>query len=144
MWRMIAVTSVTTGIVTLLMLDAGDPGGLFGGDRGITEARTMAFHTLVMAQLFAIIGLRNERERFTKGLFSNHWLWLALALGVAMQFVVLYVPGMQKAFGTFPLTFVDWVWCTAAAALVLVAIEIAKAVIRALDSRTTHGLAGAA
>jgi Ca2+-transporting ATPase len=135
MWRMIGVTSVTTGIVTLLMLDAGDPGGLFGGDRSITEARTMAFHTLVMAQLFAIIGLRNERDSFLKGLFSNHWLWLALALGVAMQFLVLYVPGMQKAFGTFPLTLEDWVMCTVAAASVLVAIEIAKPVFRAFDGR---------
>ena len=134
MWRMIAVVSVTTGVATLLVLDAGDPGGLFGGDRGITEARTMAFHTLVMAQLFAILGLRNERESFLKGLFTNHWLWLALALGVAMQFVVLYVPGMQKAFGTFALTLEDWMFCTAAAASVLVAIEIAKPVFRALDA----------
>ena len=134
MWRMIAVTSITTGIVTLLMLDAGDPGGLFGGNRSITEARTMAFHTLVLAQLFAIIGLRNERDSFMKGLFSNHWLWLALALGVAMQFLVLYVPGMQKAFGTFPLTLEDWVWCTAAAATVLFAIEIAKPIFRVLDA----------
>jgi Ca2+-transporting ATPase len=138
MWRMIAVTSVTTGIVTLLMLDAGDPGGLFGGDRGITEARTMAFHTLVMAQLFAIVGLRNERASFLTGLFTNRWLWLALALGVAMQFVVLYVPAMQKAFGTFPLTLEDWVMCTVAAAVVLVAIEIAKPVFRAFDGRTAR------
>ena len=94
----------------------------------------MAFHTLVMAQLFAILGLRNERESFLKGLFTNHWLWLALALGVAMQFVVLYVPGMQKAFGTFALTVEDWVFCTAAAASVLVAIEIAKPIFRALDA----------
>jgi Ca2+-transporting ATPase len=134
MWRMIAVTSITTGIATLLMLDAGDPGGLFGGNRSITEARTMAFHTLVLAQLFAILGLRNERESFLKGLFTNRWLWLALALGVAMQFVVLYVPGMQKAFGTFPLTLADWAFCTAAAASVLVAIELAKPVFRWLDA----------
>jgi magnesium-transporting ATPase (P-type) len=138
MWRMIVVTSVTTGIVTLLMLDAGDPGGLFSGERGITEARTMAFHTLVLAQLFAIVGLRNERESLLKGLFSNHWLWLAIALGVAMQFLVLYVPAMQKAFGTFPLTLEDWVICTVAAATVLVAIEIAKPVFRALDAPGTR------
>jgi magnesium-transporting ATPase (P-type) len=134
MWRMIAVTSITTGVATLLVLDAGDPGGLFGGDRGITEARTMAFHTLVLAQLFAILGLRNERDSFLKGLFTNHWLWLALALGVAMQFLVLYLPGMQKAFGTYPLTFEDWIFCTAAAASVLVAIEIAKPIFRVLDA----------
>ena len=138
MWRMIAVVSVTTGVATLLVLDAGDPGGLFGGDRSITEARTMAFHTLVLAQLFAILGVRNERESFLKGLFSNHWLWLALALGVALQFLVLYLPGMQKAFGTFPLTLADWAFCTAAAASVLVAIEIAKPVFRALDAPRTR------
>jgi Ca2+-transporting ATPase len=134
MWRLIAVTSITTGVATLLVLDAGDPGGLFGGDRGITEARTMAFHTLVLAQLFAILGLRNERESFRKGLFSNRWLWLAIALGVAMQFVVLYLPGMQKGFGTFPLTVADWAFCTAAAASVLVAIEVAKVAFRAVDA----------
>jgi Ca2+-transporting ATPase len=139
MWRMIAVVSVTTGVVTLLMLDAGDPGGLFSGDRSITEARTMAFHTLVLAQLFAVVGLRDERASFLKGLFANRWLWLALALGVAMQFLVLYVPGMQKAFGTFPLTLEDWVLCTVAASVVLVAIEVAKPLFRALDGAGRNG-----
>jgi len=133
-WRMIGVVSVVTGIVTLLMLDAGDPGGIFEGTRPISEARTMAFHTLVLAQLFAVLGLRNERDSFLKGLFSNLWLWLAIALGVAMQFLVLHVPAMQKAFGTFPLTLEDWVICTVAAGTVLVAIEIAKPVFRALDA----------
>jgi Ca2+-transporting ATPase len=134
MWRLIAVTSITMGIATLAVLDAGDPGGLFGGERSITEARTMAFHTLVLAQLFAILGLRNERESLVEGLFSNRWLWLAIALGVAMQFVVLYLPGMQKGFGTFPLTAPDWAFCTAAAASVLVAIEVAKAAFRWTDA----------
>ena len=143
MWRMIAVTSITTGIATLLVLDAGDPGGFIGGDRGIAEARTMAFHTLVLAQLFAILGLRNERESFVKGLFTNPWLWLALALGVAMQFLVLYVPAMQKAFGTFGLTLADWAICTAAAASVLVAIETAKPVFRWMDARPVPAMGAA-
>jgi Ca2+-transporting ATPase len=134
MWRMVAVVSVVTGVVTLLMLDAGDPGGLFEGTRSISEARTMAFNTLVLAQLFAILGLRNERDSFLKGLFSNGWLWLALALGVAMQLFVLHVPAMQKAFGTFPLTLEDWAVSTVAAATVLVAIEIAKPVFRVVDA----------
>jgi hypothetical protein len=41
---------------------------------------------------------------------------------------------MQKAFGTFALTLEDWVLCTVAAGTVLVAIEIAKPVFRAIDA----------
>src|SRR5690606_36747774 len=43
---------------TLLALDIGLPGGLVEGDSSLSEARTLAFTTLVLAQLFNCFNAR--------------------------------------------------------------------------------------
>jgi len=132
MWGQIAVISTVTGVVTLLVLDAGLPGGLIEGRGEIAHARTMAFHTLVLAQLFAVIGVRSETASVIHGLFSNLWIWSAIALALALQLLVLYVPALQRGFGTVALGGGDWFVCTLAAATVLLALEAAKPALRAL------------
>jgi Ca2+-transporting ATPase len=131
MWRQIAVISTVTGVVTLLVLDAGLPGGLIEGSGEIAHARTMAFHTLVLAQLFAVVGVRSETASVIHGLFSNLWIWSAIALALALQLLVLYVPALQRGFGTVALGAADWLTCTLAAATVLLALEAAKPALRA-------------
>ena len=132
MWGQIAVISTVTGVVTLLVLDAGLPGGLIEGRGEIAHARTMAFHTLVLAQLFAVIGVRSETASVIHGLFSNLWIWSAIALALALQLLVLYVPALQRGFGTVALGGGDWFVCTLAVATVLLALEAAKPALRAL------------
>ncbi|TAK52143.1 MAG: cation-translocating P-type ATPase [Betaproteobacteria bacterium] len=131
MWRQIAVISTVTGVVTLLVLDAGLPGGLIEGSGEIARARTMAFHTLVLAQLFAVVGVRSETASVIHGLCSNLWIWSAIALALALQLLVLYVPALQRGFGTVALGSGDWLVCTLAAATVLLALEAAKLLLRA-------------
>ncbi|TAN54649.1 MAG: cation-translocating P-type ATPase, partial [Betaproteobacteria bacterium] len=131
MWRQIAVISTVTGVVTLLVLDAGLPGGLIEGSGEIAHARTMAFHTLVLAQLFAVVGVRSETASVIHGLFSNLWIWSAIALALALQLLVLYVPALQRGFGTVALGGGDWLVCTLAASTVLLALEAAKWLLRA-------------
>ncbi len=131
MWRQIAVISTVTGVVTLLVLDAGLPGGLIEGSGEIAHARTMAFHTLVLAQLFAVVGVRSETASVIHGLFSNLWIWSAIALALALQLLVLYVPALQRGFGTVALGAADWLTCTLAASTVLLALEAAKPALRA-------------
>ena len=43
-----------------------------------------------------------------------------------MQVAVVYVPFLQAAFGTVPLTAMDWLVCLAVSSLVLWPIEILK------------------
>ena len=60
MWIGIAYVGLVTAAVTLLALDIPLPGGLVDGGGSLTEARTMAFTTLVLAQLFNVFNARSD------------------------------------------------------------------------------------
>jgi Ca2+-transporting ATPase len=136
MWAWIAVAAVVMGVGTLLVLDAGLPGGLIDGTGDILEARTMAFNTLVLFQLVGVFCIRSDTLPITHQLFANRWLWLSVAAGVALQLAVLYVPALQVAFGTVALSLRDWLVCLAVASTIIVASEAVKAVWRGVDRRS--------
>jgi Ca2+-transporting ATPase len=133
MWYGIGLASVVMCIGTLGVLDAALPGGLIEGDRGVDEARTLAFHTLVLFQLFDVYCIRSDEASLFRGLFSNRWLWLSVAFAVLLQVLVLYVPALNKAFSTVPLSGADWLLCTTVAASVVVVREALKANWRRID-----------
>ena len=91
----------------------------------------MAFTTLVLFQLFNVLNARSdERSAFVR-LFTNRWLWAAIGLSLALQALVVYVPVLQRAFGTSGLSARDWLYCVAVASSVLWIRELSKAVRRA-------------
>jgi Ca2+-transporting ATPase len=135
MWYGIAVAAVVMCGGTLAVLDAGLPGGLIDGGGSVEYARTLAFHTLVLFQLFDVFCIRSDEASALRGLFDNVWLWLAVGLAVTMQVAVIYVPMLQQAFGTVSLTAADWLLCTAIASTVAFAREGGKAWWRAVDRR---------
>jgi len=135
MWWGIGIASIVMFTGTLAVLDAGLPGGLIDGSGEVDYARTLAFHTLVLYQLFDVLCVRSDERSLLHGLFANAWLWFSIAVCVAAQFAVLYVPTLQRGFGTVPLDAMDWLVCTAVAATVVVARELLKAVFRAADRR---------
>jgi Ca2+-transporting ATPase len=139
MWWGIGVASVVMCIGTLALLDAGLPGGLIDGGGDVAYARTLAFHTLVLYQLFDVFCVRSDERSLLHGLFTNVWLWLSVAACVAAQVAVLYVPALQRGFGTVPLDALDWLLCTAVAATVVISREALKAVFRAADRRAAAG-----
>ncbi len=128
-------------IATLLAVDAGLTGGFIEGRHGITEARTMAFTTLVLAQLFNCFSARPDRESAFRLLFTNRISWAAVALSLLLQIAVVYVPLLNAAFDTSPLSGGEWLLCTAMASSVLWATEIWKLAKRRRPSvrRTARG-----
>jgi magnesium-transporting ATPase (P-type) len=116
--------------VTLLALDLRLPGGVVDGAGDLAEARTMAFTTLVLAQLFNCFNARSDRSSAFQGLFTNRLLWAAIGLALALQVAVVHVPLLNDAFDTVPLRFGDWLTCIALASLVLCADEARKAIGR--------------
>ena len=83
----------------------------------LTRAQTVAFATLVMAQLIHVFDCRCERSVFERNPFENRWLVMAVALSTAMLLAVMYVPWLQPVFHTTALSLRDW-------ALVLVAAAV--------------------
>ena len=137
-WLRLAAVGAVMMIGTLAVLDAYYPGGLFSplatGDApnlaDETYSRTMAFTTLMMFQLFNVFNCRSTWRSAFSGLFENKWLIGAVLLSLFTHILVIYLPVLQTAFHTVPLTAADWVVATAVAATLLVVIELAKLVTR--------------
>ena len=123
--------AVVMACATLFTLDLKLPAGIVDGSSDLTEARTAGFTVLVVAQLFNCLNSRAERTSAFYGLFSNRRLWLAIIGSLALQVAVLYVPMLNRAFETTPLTGADWALCTAMASSVLWMSELKKLVSRA-------------
>jgi len=135
MWLGIFWVGLVMAVVTLLALDLRLPGGLIGGSGDIEEARTMAFTTLVLAQLFNCFNARSDRTSAFHHLFTNRWLWGAIALSVVLQAAVVHLGFLNDAFGTAPLALEDWLVCLGLASLVLWADEAKKLLQRQLRGK---------
>ncbi|MCL1853482.1 MAG: cation-translocating P-type ATPase [Peptococcaceae bacterium] len=102
--KLIAIRGVMIGLGTLAVFVI----ALWYGFDLLT-ARTMAFTTLVMAQLWHVFECRSESKGiFEISLFSNLWLVSAVLVSLAMQIAVLYHPLLQEAFKTVALA--AWQW----------------------------------
>jgi P-type Ca2+ transporter type 2C len=133
MWSGIAFVGFVMAAGTLLVLDASLPGGLIGGSGDLPYARTMAFTTLMLFQIFNVFNARSDERSAFSGLFQNPWLWGALVLSVLLQILVVYAPFLQPAFGTVGLSLGDWFLCAAVASSVLWLREASKLVVRAVN-----------
>ncbi len=135
MWTGILVVGASMAVATLLTLDFGLPGGFIEGDLSLSEARTMAFTVLVVAQLFNVFNARSEAVSATSHVFTNPWLWGAVSLSLLLQFAVVYLPLLNEAFDTGPLDLGQWLVCFAMASIVLWVDEIRKLFVRARSPR---------
>jgi P-type Ca2+ transporter type 2C len=122
----IGFVGLVMAIVTLVALDLRLPGGLIEGSADITEARTMAFTTLVLAQLYNCFNARSDRTSAFHQLFTNPLLWAAIGVSLLLQVAVVHVGVLNDAFDTRPLSLGDWATCAALASAVLWADELRK------------------
>ena len=131
MWVGITLVGVVIAAGTLYMLDASLPGGFIEGTGDMRYAQTMAFTTLLFFSLFSVFNARSDVRSAFVGLFSNLWLWGAVALSLVLQIAVVYTPFLQQAFSTVGLSAGDWLRCAAVASSVLWLRELSKVIIRA-------------
>src|SRR5688500_12655882 len=131
MWRGIVFVGVVMATGTLFVLDASLPDGFVEGTGDLRYAQTMAFTTLMLFQIFNVVNARSDERSAFVHLFTNGWLWLAIAGSVLLQVAVVYVPFLQRAFGTSSLSLLDWLFCAAVASSVLWLREATKLLARA-------------
>ncbi len=132
MWVGIVWVGAVMASVTLLALDLRLPGGIVGDSGNVVEARTMAFTTLVLAQLFNCFNARSDHTSAFHRLFTNRFLWMAIALSAMLQLAVVELRFLNTAFDTTPLGLGDWLICLGLASVVLWADEAKKLVQRRL------------
>ena len=66
-------------------------------------AQTVAFMTLVLAQLIHVFDCRSEKSILSRNPFGNKYLVWAVLLSLLMVLVVIYYPPLQPIFHTVPI-----------------------------------------
>jgi Ca2+-transporting ATPase len=77
-------------------------------DDNLVRAQTVAFATLVMAQLIHVFDCRSSRSIFHRNPFQNRYLVLAVLSSMLMLLGVIYVDAMQPIFKTVQLGLSEW------------------------------------
>ncbi len=89
----------------------------------VEEARTLAFCSIVTFSWLRVLNARSDKHTIFKlGILKNKWLLVGIATAILLQMVVIYVPFMQTAFQTVPLSIGKW-GIVLLAGVILFAIE---------------------
>ncbi|MFB1049629.1 cation-translocating P-type ATPase [Paraliobacillus sp. JSM ZJ581] len=83
----------------------------------LTYARTIAFTTLVMAQLIHVFDCRSERSVFARNPLQNLYLIAAVISSILLLLLVIYYPPLQIIFETLPIRSNDWIYVVSMAAI---------------------------
>lgn len=83
----------------------------------LTRAQTVAFVTLVMAQLIHVFDCRSEYSVYHRNPFENKYLVGAVALSTLLMIAVIYYPPLQTVFHTVALNGREWLLVLAMASI---------------------------
>ncbi|MDL4840005.1 calcium-translocating P-type ATPase, SERCA-type [Aquibacillus rhizosphaerae] len=110
------------GIITLIAFMTayqGDPDHL-------RYAQTIAFTTLVMAQLIHVFDCRSEKSVFSRNPFQNLYLVGAVISSILLLLMVLYLESLQEVFNTMDLGLRDWIFILALSSIPTVLFGFTK------------------
>ena len=99
-------------------------------DQALMHAMTMTFISLVLIQFFKAYNFRSDRESVLRQPFANKWLNIAIAWELMLLLVIVYVPFLSDAFGTYHLPAEDWLIVLAGAFSIVPVLELTKWVMR--------------
>ena len=97
------------------------------------KGTTMTFAGIVVAQVGNVLACRTNRvSLFKTSPRSNKWIWIGIAAQLFIISVLIYVPLMQRFFGTTAIGLMDWAYLGLLAVIVVFAEEIRKLFARKL------------
>ncbi|PAE26883.1 calcium-translocating P-type ATPase, SERCA-type [Bacillus sp. 7894-2] len=83
----------------------------------LAYAQTVAFATLVMAQLIHVFDCRSEKSVFSRNPLGNKYLVWAVISSLVLVLIVIYYPPLQPIFHTVPIELRDWFMITGLSAI---------------------------
>ncbi|MEK3722083.1 calcium-translocating P-type ATPase, SERCA-type [Paenibacillus sp. FSL H8-0034] len=107
-WKIIS-RGMLIGICTLAAFLIALQQGLHDDAATLIKAQTVAFATLVMAQLIHVFDCRSSRSIFHRNPLQNRYLVLAVLSSLLLMLAVLYIEPLQPIFKTVPLDIKDWI-----------------------------------
>jgi Ca2+-transporting ATPase len=98
--------------------------------RSQAQAMTMTFGSLVLIQFFKAYNYRSDRQSVLRKPLANKWLNLSIVWEIALLILIIYLPFLQGAFGTYALGWSDWALIAALAFTIVPVLELAKWMVR--------------
>jgi sodium/potassium-transporting ATPase subunit alpha len=99
------------------------------------KATTITLAAIIIAQIANGLTCRTTKESLFKiGIFTNRYLLMGIALEIILILLIVYLPSLQRIFGTAPLNLGDWLILLPFAVLLLGADEIRKWMVRKIYS----------
>jgi len=102
-WKIISRGFLIGGVTLIAFMTA-----LHNNPNNLEYAQTIAFMTLVLAQLIHVFDCRSEKSIFSRNPFGNMYLVWAVIISLALALVVIYYPPLQEIFDTVAIKPRDW------------------------------------
>ncbi|MCS6991242.1 MAG: cation-translocating P-type ATPase [Chitinophagales bacterium] len=94
---------------------------------GLENWQTIVFTVLTLSQLGHVMAIRSEKEfMFRRGLSTNPGMLITVLATFGIHLIVVYWPPANEVFHTQPLTLLQMLACTGAAAIIFHAVEMEK------------------
>ncbi len=94
--------------------------------RGVTQAMTMAFVSLVLIEFFKAFSFRSDRRSVVHRPFANKWLNLAIMWEMALLIFIVSFPPLHEPFGIHPLSRTDWLLVLCPALTISPVLDLTK------------------
>jgi Ca2+-transporting ATPase len=93
----------------------------------LAEARTMAVNVFIFGEMFYLFNCRSlTQSMFALGVFSNAWLIAGVLTMTLLQIVYTYVPFMNTAFHSAPISGFEWLLILGASSVIWAVIGLEK------------------
>lgn len=101
-----------------------------GSGRSVEQAMTLTFLCLILIELIKAYNFRSDRYSVFRKPFVNKWLNLAVLWELILLSLIVYLPFLQSAFGTYNLSFADWARVAGLALTIVPILELGKWMVR--------------
>ena len=86
----------------------------------------MMVNIIVISKIFYLFNIRTSQYALSKEFFTNKKAFVIIAVMIGLQLILTYVPFMQQAFHTAPMSLVEWGVSLLAGMLILIITEFDK------------------
>ncbi|MHA2297720.1 MAG: cation-translocating P-type ATPase [Candidatus Hodarchaeales archaeon] len=127
----ILVAGLTMSLFTLLVFIAGLGPNMYNPSEEILRrAQTAALTVLITFQLFHAINNSEKGTIFTRQLFLNKYLFLAIIISFSLHLGLIYIPFMQEIFRTTGLNIIDLMIAIGVSFIIVPIDEVRKIVVK--------------
>lgn len=103
----------------------------------LQTAQTVAFATLVMAQLIHVFDCRSSKSVFHRNIFENKYLVGAVLSSIGLLLAVIYLENLQPIFKTTPLALRDWCLILFFAGIPTILVGVASVIKHGMRKKKT-------